>query len=188
MSARDSGNGKRSKTMTTEHSSDQAALEHAWRYFEIHASQRMSMFNYFLVLFGLVAAGLGGCLQASGSLRMVGAVLGAALAVVAWTFWKLDQRSSFLVKHAEVALREIELRALPQLAHLFREEKDHTVNVQMTASRPMKLWTYGRSFRLIFASAGVVGVAGVALSFAMYSVDPNSARSVAQPQHSVDHP
>jgi hypothetical protein len=28
-------------------------MDHAWRYFELHASQRMSLFNFFLVLAAL---------------------------------------------------------------------------------------------------------------------------------------
>ena len=32
--------------------------EHSWRYFEVHAGQRITVFNYFLVASGAIAAGL----------------------------------------------------------------------------------------------------------------------------------
>ena len=77
---------------------------HAWRYFELHANQRIAVFNFFLVLSGLIAAGLAAAVQAAGLLLVVGAVLGLLLALVSFIFWKLDQRTSFLIKHAEQAL------------------------------------------------------------------------------------
>lgn len=39
-------------------------LEHAWRYFALHAGQRMSLFNYFVLCFAFVSAGLAGCIRA----------------------------------------------------------------------------------------------------------------------------
>jgi hypothetical protein len=144
------------------------ALDHAWRYFELHADQRMSMFNYFLVLFGFVSAGLAGCLQASGVLRLVGVVLGLALAAIAFTFWKLDQRTAFLVKHAECALCSVERSVLPDGARLFGTEPSHTSQTQAMSARHRALWTYGTSFRFVFGLAAAVGLAGAALALALY--------------------
>lgn len=54
-----------------------AAREHAWKYVEIHAGQRMSIFNFFLVLSGLVLAGIAGCLSQGRAFRLEEGVLGA---------------------------------------------------------------------------------------------------------------
>src|SRR5580704_16155126 len=54
----------------------QVMLEHAWRYFALHANQRMSLFNFFLVLAGLISAGLAACLQRTGSFQLLGVALG----------------------------------------------------------------------------------------------------------------
>jgi ABC-type amino acid transport system permease subunit len=59
-----------------------ALLEHMWRYFELHANQRMTVFNFYLVLSGAIAAGLAATLQGSARLALVGIVLGALLALV----------------------------------------------------------------------------------------------------------
>jgi hypothetical protein len=83
-------------------------LEHAWRYFSLHAQQRLSLFNYFLLASGSVVAGLAACLQRSGLFQILGTGLGALLVLISFVFWKLDQRSAFLVKHAEEALTELE--------------------------------------------------------------------------------
>ena len=56
-------------------------------------------------------------------LRVVGIALGIFLAAVAFTFWKLDQRTAFLIKHAEQALQEAETLLFPTEATPRRQLK-----------------------------------------------------------------
>ncbi len=44
--------------MTNRISSEQA-FEHAWKYFELHSSQRTTLFNYFLFIIAGLGAGIG---------------------------------------------------------------------------------------------------------------------------------
>jgi hypothetical protein len=147
-------------------------LEHAWRYFALHAGQRMSIFNYFLVLSSIVAAGLASCIQRNGPFQLLGAGLGALLALVAFTFWKLDQRTSFLIKHAENAIAELEHGFPIQCSRLISAEQEHTKKNLSAASRFKRLWTYGRSFRLVFAVMGFVGIVGAAACLYLYIYQP----------------
>jgi len=94
-----------------EHSVSDTVLTHAGRYFELHANQRMSVFNFFLALSGVVSAGLAALVQGSAHLIFLGILLGLLLVLVSFIFWKLDQRVSFLIKHAEDALSELEENA-----------------------------------------------------------------------------
>lgn len=142
-------------------------LDHAWRYFALHAGQRMSMFNYFVIVFGVVSAGLAGCLRTEGKLRLLGVALGLALAVVSFVFWKLDQRTAFLIKHAEAALAEAE-DAYSVQAALFRREPQDTADAKMVAG----MWTYGKSFRTVFFLGGGFGLAGAGLSLALFVSQP----------------
>lgn len=48
--------------MTNKINSDQA-VEHAWKYFELHSNQRITLFNYFL----FIMAGLGAAIGAESS-------------------------------------------------------------------------------------------------------------------------
>ena len=57
---------------------------HVWQYFTVHAGQRMSMLNLFMLLTGLIAAGLGACVQGQGTLRLLGGILGVFLALTAF--------------------------------------------------------------------------------------------------------
>lgn len=105
--------------MAQANSASDTMLAHAWRYFELHANQRMSVFNFVLALSGVASAGLAALLQGSSRLSFLGVLRGVLLALVAFVFWKLDQRVSFLIKHAEAALSELE-HALPdERARLF---------------------------------------------------------------------
>lgn len=139
-------------------------LEHAWRYFELHANQRITVFNFFLALSGAVAVGLATALQGSPRFASLGIPLGLLLVLVSFVFWKLDQRVSFLIKHAEKALAELE-RALPaECARLFHLEPGNAKDTLESGSWWSRHWTYGRSFRFVFVIMGVFGIVGSALS------------------------
>jgi hypothetical protein len=148
--------------------SQREMLDHAWRYFELHANQRMSLFNFFLVLSSFVAAGLGASLQLRGAFELLGSVLGLLLAVVSFTFWKLDQRSSFLIRHAERAMAEIENAFSISAPRLFSSEVHLTAKAASYRYHPRRLWTYGAAFRFVFAVMGLVGIVGAILSVYFY--------------------
>ncbi len=144
--------------MPDEEQNDQS-LNHAWRYFELHANQRMSVFNFFLVLSGIVLAGLAATLQSSSPVPVFGLVLGLLLSLVSYIFWKLDQRVSFLIKFAECSLAELE-GSLPEAGRLFRREPAASHGPQSTGNFWTRQWTYGRSFRVAFSIMALFGVGG----------------------------
>jgi hypothetical protein len=147
-----------------ENSTREVMLEHTWRYFELHANQRMSVFNFFLVMSGALAAGIAASLQGSPNLAAVGVVLGVLLSLVSFVFWKLDQRVSFLIKHAETALAEMESSLLTERARLFSLEPMSTAAAGSKSNLWVRHWSYGESFRVIFAVMAVFGVCSALLS------------------------
>lgn len=144
-------------------------LEHAWRYFELHAKQRTDVFNYFLVLSGAVAAGLATTLQGTPRFASLGIALGILLALVSFVFWKLDQRVSFLIKRAESALADVEQSLPARCAHLFLSEPNATKVAASAASYWTRHWTYGASFRIVFWVMGLFGIVGATLSGLKFS-------------------
>ena len=130
-------------------------LEHAWRYFALHAGQRMSMFNYFIILFGLASTGFAGCLRGDNTLKLFGVALGVVLAAISYVFFRLDARTSFLVKHAERVLTSLESSIEGHRARVFTMEPADTKMAQGTSG----LWTYGRAFRVVYLGAGGFGIA-----------------------------
>lgn len=141
-----------------------AATEHAWRYFELHAGQRMTLFNYFTFFAGLMAAGIAATLQSDAAFAYFGLVLGPLLALLAFVFWKLDQRVSFLIKNAETVLTHAEAAELPTEAQLFRNEPSATAAAQANRSMLAAQWTFGTSFRAVFLVAALFGLASGGLA------------------------
>lgn len=132
------------------------SMEHAWKYFELHAQQRMTVFNFFLAIAGLVAAGIGVGLQQGGKFSALVSLLGCFLSLVAFIFWKLDQRVSFMIKHAEATLCYLEGVGLSSEVSIFTKEKNNAAGFGSGS-----VWTYGKCFRLSFLAVGLIGVAFV---------------------------
>lgn len=139
------------------------AREHAWKYFELHAHQRIAVFNFFLVISGALAAGIAATLQGSQRFSSLGVLLGVLLAFVSFPFWKLDQRTSFLLKHAEESLAHIEGFFPAAEAQVFMHEPGKTATAQKQASWWARQWSYGRVFRVLFCSMALVGITGSVL-------------------------
>lgn len=132
------------------------ALDHAWGYFVLHANQRITVFNYFVIFAGVLCTGIAASIQSTPRLAAVGVALGGLLIILSFVFWRLDQRTAFLIKHAEDLIATLE----PELAPLLASEVQKTTD----AKKSQGLWTYGRAFRTIFWVMGLIGLAGAALS------------------------
>jgi hypothetical protein len=81
-------------------------FEYAWRYFDFHAKQRTTMFNFFLLFSGLM---LNGCFllfqQRHSVLLFFASILGIA---ITFMFLFLERRNEELVHVAEDILRAVE--------------------------------------------------------------------------------
>jgi len=134
---------------------NERALEHAWKYFQLHANQRVTTFNYFVVFSGLLVTGLGASIQDLPRYALVSVTLGLLLIILSYLFFRLDQRVSFLIKNSEDFIRKLE----PPSASLFGDE------VELTAvAKKNGYWTYGQVFRTMFFVMGCIGFSGAAYS------------------------
>jgi hypothetical protein len=134
-------------------------LDHAWRYFALHTQQRISVFNFFIILSGILSTGIGAGFQAGKSMAPVVVILGALLALFSFVFYRLDERGSELVKLAEAALIAGETACLSEFARIIVDE------AKLRTSPSARSWTFGRSFRLIFWVMGIAGI--VSSSYAL---------------------
>jgi hypothetical protein len=64
-------------------------LGHVWRYFQLHAEQRMALFNFFLVISASMIAAMAACLQLGRLFNLIGTVIGLLLFLVAFIFAKI---------------------------------------------------------------------------------------------------
>src|SRR5437660_1215676 len=96
----------------------------AWDYFSLHASQRITIFNFYIVLSSLTITSYFASFKGEWSLPAARPVLSAMLCLFAFIFWKLDQRNKLLIKNAEEALRHFERNtAAPDVAKVFIQEQ-----------------------------------------------------------------
>jgi hypothetical protein len=134
-------------------------MQHGWRYFELHATQRISVFNFFVALLSTISAALGFTLLSGPRSAGAGMVIGLLLTALSFVFWKLDQRRSFLLTYAEKALIEAEKR-LPPVGRLFTSQPSYTIDQNKDKGHVLRVQTYGWSIRFIFSTTAVIGLGG----------------------------
>lgn len=132
---------------------NQRAFDHAWRYFELHAQQRITVFNFFLAISGLVSAGVGVCLQQGTKFSVLASLLGVFLSLVSFIFWKLDQGVSEMIKVAESAICQVESAVAGGNMSIFTKDRQSPSTNGLRA-----VWTYGRCFRVSFLTVGIIGL------------------------------
>ena len=147
--------------------------KYVWNYFQLHATQRMTTFNFYVVIASLLTTALAGTFANGFVHPWLGVPLGVALAVISFVFWKLDQRVSFLIKHAESSLIEIEAKleqgGNPELdfsSNLFARELASTKQLRtapLTNLRRIHL-SYADCFQVVYVVFSCVGAVGIAAS------------------------
>lgn len=143
--------------------------ERAWHIFALHAAQRLTAFNFYIILASLLVTALAATFQKDFPLRYLGSVVGALLTTISYLFWRLDIRNRELIKLAEEVLKHFE-STVPSIdgfvpyhpgAYFLREEAE--TKRQKAGSR--WYWRRHYSYRntlnriyLVFASVGIIGV------------------------------
>jgi hypothetical protein len=84
----------------------QERLDYAWKWFDYHARQRVSMFNFFLIASGLLATAYVSALSEDN--EVLAAVLSFIGAMIAFGFVVLDCRNATLVYLGEDVLPRLE--------------------------------------------------------------------------------
>ena len=130
-------------------------FEHAWNYFEKHSTQRVSFFNFYIIIMGASATAIG-VLFKTKELFFFGILLGVFIVITTFIFWKIDQRTSFLTKHAEKVLAKIEKKFIDEY-QIFSSEEKELENFNQNINFTKKIMTYGQLFRIIYIFIGSIG-------------------------------
>jgi len=83
------------------------ARNYAWNYFSLHSDQRLKGFNFFLILSGLFLGAFPAVKKIAPNTNLV-AFLPLMLALIAFIFWRLDERTRRLVRNAEEAIKHLD--------------------------------------------------------------------------------
>src|ERR1039457_3033563 len=81
--------------------------DYAWKYFNLHANQRLAVFNFYIFISALIITGYLTMIKTEG-VTLIGAVFSVLLMFISFVFWKLDLRSKQILKNAEAALKYLE--------------------------------------------------------------------------------
>ncbi len=153
--------------------------DYAWNYFSLHAAQRMSVFQFFITL---ATAIIGGAVLIAGSVedRKWAALLFLALPFLSFVFWRLDLRTSSLVKNAEDALKYLDSETASRIknglsAELALFEKDEKIVADRARARLFRgHFSYSRSFLYVFVAVALLGIAGILII--LLSPTPNDKK------------
>lgn len=85
---------------------DSVRFDYAWKWFDFHADQRMKMFNYQVIVFGIFATGVVTAIDKG--LADVAAILCLIAGSLAIIFSRLDSRNQRLLSLGEDVLAELE--------------------------------------------------------------------------------
>jgi len=143
-----------------------AALEHAWKYFEIHAQQRLTMFNFFVAFSTIALAAIGAAIQAGESFAYFGVLMGLVVPAISFVFWQLDRRTAFLVKHGENIAVKLE-NELFEAGHRVFDLEPESFNARRVGSKFgwRRMRSYRELFQMLYVVVAVIGLIGSGLSF-----------------------
>lgn len=143
---------------------DQERWKYAWDYFALHAQQRLTTFNFFLVFSTLLTGGLLTTFQREFRVPMLGVVAGILLALLAFVFWRLDRRNRQLIKNAEDGLRHLE-RAWnpgtePPPFAVFLRDASYVERARKRGWGVNGHWSYSDCFNVAYLAMGLIGLGG----------------------------
>ena len=150
--------------------SQESLRKEAWDYFQMHAGQRLSTFNFYIVISSVLSTALFTSFQKDYRVPGVSAILGFLLAFFSFIFWRLDLRNKELIKNAEAALKFFESAREPMdsaegfhVTKLFLHEEYKTGKKR--SGRYLFLlrrhWSYSDCFNLVFLAFECAGLLGI---------------------------
>jgi len=146
--------------------------DYAWKYFALHADQRIKTFNFFLVLCTFTTGGLIALLKDAQDARL-GAPVALAVTFISFIFWRLDIRNKELIHGSEAALILLEKDGrLKDNGKVTNPLKIFTSEQNATDARKRERflgflprhYSYSTCFNAVFAVFGLAGlIAGITL-------------------------
>jgi hypothetical protein len=137
--------------------------QYAWDYFQLHATQRLKTFEFYVVIATVLLSGYGVSLKEN-DLRPISVVLGILLTILSFVFWKLDVRNKQLIKNAEQALKTIEKECVPEspestpnILKLFTYEDEQKKN-RTSLLFWRRYFSYSDCFNFMFTVFAILGI------------------------------
>lgn len=149
---------------------DKEWLDLAWKYFQMHAQQRISYFNYFVIFSTILSTCLLTTFQKDFQVPFIGIFISLIQMLLSIIFWKIDGRNKFLTKHAETVIKRIEtdysglemnnncLFCDEEVGTRIQKEKDKNKNIFI------RQISHGKSYNIIYSIFFFLGLLGLVIS------------------------
>lgn len=176
--------------------SEKEILNLAWNYFQQHAQQRLSFFNFFVVFSVLMTTGLISTFQEKYDVHSIGIAVGMMLSLISYVFWKIDDRNKYLTKKGENAIKQIEkhyscAKCYPgqpefQIFTIEENRTDELKKMQLQKNIFSRQISHSKSFNLIFIIFFVVGVLGAGLSAYSQFFHQDSEQTILEKKKAIE--
>lgn len=147
--------------------SDKDVLELIWKYFEHHGNQRLTHINFFTVISSALLVSQYTVLETNNNLLFAPIVIGIVQIIVSFVFYKIDERTMFLVKHAEKAIVSIEStygfsddEGYIDSLKIFTNEIEETNKAKKRKNFLLRQISHKKSYRILLISFAVMGALG----------------------------
>jgi hypothetical protein len=149
----------------------ETSIELGWNWFKYHAEQRMTMIRYYLIIIGICITVYFSALK-----YMPAASIGVSIfaIIVSILFGILDVRTSRLVKIGEQLLAKEQERLADHLGY-----QEVLLTKLADESAGSFVGSYGKAFRILFCSAGILFLAGIVAAICVQARAHKS--SISQP-------
>lgn len=127
-------------------------IELPWKYFQLHAGQRISTFHFYIVLTGLTLNATSSAIEKNNTL--IALLLSAVIIVISYIFARLDIRTRSLIKHAEEIIKNIENNESYSYPRLFTTSE----NLTLSKKKWYVLNSYSDGFHAVFWLFGFLGL------------------------------
>jgi len=145
---------------------EKAALDHAWDWFSLHATQRMQAMNFFLVATAFLSASF--VTAAKEKVHVLAGGVAVLAIFLSYLFYRMERRIRTLIKAAEHAIEPLEEKLAEAVG----------VNALQIVSRVEESkigeWKYSRVFRYLYLTTGLAFGAGLLyVTWAAFSTTPS---------------
>lgn len=146
---------------------DSEVLNLAWSYFSLLAKQRLTYFNYFIILMGVISTALITSFQEKLDIHIVGIGLGFLEIFLCFIFWKIDDRNKFLTKHTENIIKYIERGYKCEKLKVFTAEEQMTQKLRELQRGNLffkKQLSHSQLYKTFYIVFSIIGLAGIIVS------------------------
>lgn len=130
----------------------------AWKYFEMHAGQRMSIFNFYITISTAILAAIGVFLSIDKIAPLLIAAFGLLLILFSIVFWGLDMRTKNLIHIAEEIILDFEKNDKSRFAQIFTTDRKLYDNMRF------RVKSYTNLFGIVYIIFILIGIALIMIS------------------------